>query len=445
MIPPILAILDTLREYLGVEISYDGGIVAEWVRQVGGEISRYVGMLGVSDPAASVHVLLLAAGVVIFAGVAGEAFFRKTGIPDVAFLMVLGVVIGPVLGVVPVGMVLEILPYFAAVALIIIMFDGGLGLDMKRVAGTAHFAAVLVVGGFAVSMALVALGAYYLLGWGLLESALLGSIVGGSSSAIVFGLVRNINISKDAKSVLSFESALTDILATIIAFIMLEAVLSGTLDTDVLGETMGRAVAVGLILGFGVGLPWMYITTRIGNTQHVYMLTLGILFTLFFLAQTFGESGALTALVFGLMLGNRRRLSGWLRLKLREVEHDDPTHNQLTFLVRSFFFVFVGLMATFGRIEYIVFGILVTVAVYYGRAIMVKISLTDRFTALDKKVTRAMIPRGLAAAVLATFPITMGLDNAEAYAQIVFFIIMTSVVITTIGTGRSKTAAEASQ
>ena len=445
MIPPLLAILDTLREYLGVEVSYDGGIIAEWVQQVSGEISRYVGILGVSDPVASVHVLLLAAGVVIFAGVAGEAFFKKTGIPDVAFLMVLGVVIGPVLGVVPVGMALEILPYFAAVALIIIMFDGGLGLDMKRVAGTAHFAAVLVVGGFAASMALVALGAYYLLGWGLLESALLGSIVGGSSSAIVFGLVRNINISKDAKSVLSFESALTDILATIIAFIMLEAVLSGNLDMDVLGETMGRAVAVGLILGFGVGLPWMYITTRMGNAQHVYMLTLGILFTLFFLAQTFGESGALTALVFGLMLGNRRRLSGWLRFKLREIEHDDPTHNQLTFLVRSFFFVFVGLMATFGRIEYIVFGILITVAIYYGRAIMVKISLTDRFTALDKKVTRAMIPRGLAAAVLATFPITMGLDNAEAYAQIVFFIIMTSVVITTIGSGRSKTAAEASQ
>lgn len=444
MIPSILAILDTLREYLGVEVSYDGGIIAEWVQQISGEISRYVGMLGVSDPAASVHVLLLAAGVVIFAGVAGEAFFRKTGIPDVAFLMVLGVMIGPVLGVVPVGMALEILPYFAAVALIIIMFDGGLGLDMKRVARTAHFAAVLVVGGFAVSMALVALGAYYLLGWGLLESALLGSIVGGSSSAIVFGLVRNINISEDAKSVLSFESALTDILATIIAFIMLGAVLSGSLDMDVLGETMGRAVAVGLILGFGAGLPWMYITTRIGNTQHVYMLTLGILFTLFFLAQTFGESGALTALVFGLMLGNRRRLSGWLRLKLREIEHDDPTHNQLTFLVRSFFFVFVGLMATFGRIEYIVFGILITVAVYYGRAVMVKISLTDRFTALDKKVTRAMIPRGLAAAVLATFPITMGLDNAEAYAQIVFFIIMTSVVITTIGSGRSKTAAETS-
>jgi len=38
---------------------------------------------------------------------------------------------------------------------------------------------------------------------------------------------------------------------------------------------------------------------------------------------------------------------------------DDPTHNQLTFLVRSFFFVFVGLMATFGQIEYMIFGIVI--------------------------------------------------------------------------------------
>lgn len=441
MAPTFLGILDDVGEYLGVEVSYDESVISERMRQVSGEVSSYVEMLGISDVSvASVQILLLAAGVVIFAGVAGEAFFRKTGIPDVAFLMVLGIVLGPILGIVPIGMVLEIVPYFAAVALIIIMFDGGLGLDMKRIARTAHFATALVVSGFVISVAIVAAGAHYLLGWGWLESILLGSIVGGSSSAIVFGIVRNLKVSDDTKSILSFESALTDILATIVAFIMLEAVLTGRLDTDLLGETMGRAVAVGLILGFGVGIPWMYITTRMGNTQHVYMLTLGMLFTLFFLAQTFGESGALTALVFGLMLGNRRRLSSWLRLRLRDIEHDDPTHNQLTFLVRSFFFVFVGLMASLGRIEYIVFGVLITLAVYFGRALIVKVSLTKRFTALDKKVTRAMIPRGLAAAVLATFPITMGLDNAEAYAQIVFFIIMTSVVITTIGTGRGKPA-----
>ena len=49
-----------------------------------------------------------------------------------------------------------------------------------------------------------------------------------------------------------------------------------------------------------------------------------------------------------------------------------------------------------------------------------------------------MIPRGLAAAVLATYPITMGLPNADAYPQLIFFIILSSVVITTIGLGKSK-------
>jgi len=156
------------------------------------------------------------------------------------------------------------------------------------------------------------------------------------------------------------------------------------------------------------------------------------------LANSFGESGALTALVFGLMIGNKRHLSRILRFKVPRIEMDDPTHNQLTFLVRSFFFVFVGLMATFGQIEYMIFGIVITVAVYIGRAGIVKAVLTKRFSKLDKSVTNSMIPRGLAAAVLATYPITMGLPNAEAYPQMIFFIILSSVIITTIGLGKSK-------
>ena len=156
------------------------------------------------------------------------------------------------------------------------------------------------------------------------------------------------------------------------------------------------------------------------------------------MANSFGESGALTALVFGLMIGNKRHLSRILRFKVPRIEMDDPTHNQLTFLVRSFFFVFVGLMATFGQIEYMIFGIVITIAVFVGRAGVVKAVLTKKFSRLDKSVTNSMIPRGLAAAVLATYPITMGLPNAEAYPQMIFFIILSSVIITTIGLGRSK-------
>ncbi len=438
MNPIMLSVLNLLQGQTGDVIpvsDFDAGIILDKLI----ELQNSIGTLSIQDgPIASAHVILLAAGVVIFLGVAGEAFFKKTGVPDVAFLMILGVIIGPVFGIIQPEAVIQVVPYFAALALIIIMFDGGLNLDIKHIVKTAHFSVTLATLGFVLSVIIITLAAHFALGWQWLESILLGSIVGGSSSAIVFGLVRNIKISEATKSMLSFESALTDILATIVAFILFEAVLAGHFDIQTLQETIGRAVVVGLVLGFGVGIPWMYVSTKFGNAQHAYMLTLGILFVLFFLANSFGESGALTALVFGLMIGNKKYLSRVLRFKLPRIERDDPTHNQLTFLVRSFFFVFVGLLASFGQIEYIIFGVLVTAAAYFGRIFVTKIILTKRFSLLDRAVTNSMIPRGLAAAVLATYPITLGLPNSEAYPQIIFFIILSSVIITTIGLGRSK-------
>ncbi len=446
MMPVFLGLLDVIRDHLGVQVMPSlGGGWEGWEAAAGplaGGLAdlqnAVVGLSSEAAPIAEAHVVLLAAGVVIFLGVAGEAFFKKTGIPDIAFLMVLGVVIGPLLGIIQAEVVVQIVPFFAAIALIIIMFDGGLNLDFKHIAKTVHFASALAFVGFVLSVAIVTLSAHYGLGWAWMDSVLLAVIVGGSSSVIVFGLVRNLRISEETKSMLSFESAVTDILATIIAFILFEAILTSQFDLNLLGETVGRAVIVGLILGFGVGIPWMYVTTKLGNAQHSYMLTLGILFVLFFMANTLGESGALTALVFGLMLGNKQHFARYLRFKLPRIGGDDSMHSQLTFLVRSFFFVFVGLLASFGQIEYVVFGVLVTVAIYVGRMAVVRTTLTRRFSRLDKSVTGVMIPRGLAAAVLATLPITYGLPNAEAYPQIIFFIILSSVIMTTIGLGRAK-------
>ena len=387
---------------------------------------------------ASAPILLLAASVVIIMGVLGEAFFKKTGIPDVLFLMVLGVIIGPVLGIIQPEAVLEIVPYFAAVALIIIMFDGGLNLHLGKVVKTAHFSIILVIVGFAVSVGIVGSFAHYGLGWEWIDSILLGSIVGGSSSIIVFGLIKKIHISEDARTMLGFESALTDIFAVIIAFVLFEAMLSGEFSLDLLGITIGKAVAVGLVLGLGVGIPWMFVISKLKNAQHSYMLTIGMVFMLFFLATSFGESGALTALVFGLMLGKKTYFSRILKIKFPEDTIDNSLHSQVTFLVRAFFFVFVGLLASFTQIEYVIFAVIAGIAIYIGRIILTKSVLVRGFSKLDRKVTSVMIPRGLAAAVLATFPLSMGLPNAEAYPQIIFFVVITSVIITTIGLGGAK-------
>ena len=433
-------IVSSFFEHNPIEAVDSGQISSDFLSQGIANVQNVVAEFsgGTGSLIASAPILLLAASVVIILGVLGEAFFKKTGIPDIAFLMVLGVVIGPVFGIIQPEAVIEIVPYFAALALIIIMFDGGYTLHIGNVLKTAHFAIVLVILGFAVSVGIVAAFGHYGLGWEWMDSILLGAIVGGSSSIIVFGLVRKLRISDEAKSMLSFESALTDIFATIIAFILFEAILSGQFNLDLLGQTIGRAVAVGLILGFGVGIPWMFFISKLTNAQHNYMLTLGVLFLLFFLANSFGESGALTALVFGLMLGNKKYLVKKLKIKLPDNTIDNSLHRQVTFIVRAFFFVFVGLLASFGQIEYVIFGILAAVAIYVGRVVITHTALVKGFSKLDKKVTSVMIPRGLAAAVLATIPLTMGLQNGEAYPQIIFFIILTSVIITTIGLGGAK-------
>lgn len=419
-------------------LAFDLDIIREAFSRFQESIPQFTQPLG---EIMSAPVLLLAAAITIFLGVIGEAFFKKTGIPDIAFLMILGVIIGPVLGIISTDQVSKVVPYFAAIALIIIMFDGGLNLDIRHVVRTAHYAVLLSILGFVTSVIAVTIVAFYGLSWNIPESILLGTIVGGSSSIIVFGLVRQLPISDDVKSMLSLESAITDILVTITAFVLFDIIISGQFNPELAMSSFGRSVAVGLALGFGIGIPWTFVTTRLQNAQHAYMLTIGILFVIFFAEKSLGGTGALAPLIFGLMLGNKQLLSHYLKFKIPEMTLDNPTHNQLTFLVRSFFFVFIGLLATLGKIEFIFFGVIGAILLYLTRIGVVKISLGRRFSVFDKKVTTAMIPRGLAAAVVATIPLTIGLANAQVYPQIVFVIILTSVIITTIALAKAKTFA----
>ena len=104
----ILSILNLMKGQTGDIISlsdFDTSMIFDKIT----ELQNSIGSLSIQDgPIASAHVILLAAGVVIFLGVAGEAFFKKTGIPDVAFLMILGVIIGPVFGIIQPEAVIQV-------------------------------------------------------------------------------------------------------------------------------------------------------------------------------------------------------------------------------------------------------------------------------------------------------------------------------------------------
>ena len=98
MIPIFFSLLDMIKDFVNQnEITIQTGTLPGPII----DLQEAMSDLAITTEAiASAPVILLAAGITIFLGVAGESFFKKTGIPDVAFLMILGVILGPLLGIV---------------------------------------------------------------------------------------------------------------------------------------------------------------------------------------------------------------------------------------------------------------------------------------------------------------------------------------------------------
>lgn len=267
----------------------------------------------------SARVVLLISGIIILIGVIAESYFRKTGIPDILFLMALGVVLGPVLGIVSFNTMIKFVPYFSALALVMIMFDGGSSLNVGDIFKTARLSFILSILSFIGSVTVVTLIALYGLHWQFINSLLLAVMVGETGPVVVFSLLKRLPVSDAAKTTMGIDSVISSILSIIVVFILIGAMTSGGFQVFLIWTALAKFIGVGLVLGFGVGIPWMYIDSKIGSTKHAYLLTIGILFALYFFARELGESGALTALVFGLILGNRKFFSRRLKMTLPEI------------------------------------------------------------------------------------------------------------------------------
>lgn len=105
---------------------------------------------------------------------------------------------------------------------------------------------------------------------------------------------------------------------------------------------------------------------------------------------------------------------------------------EITFFIRSFFFVFIGLIADVSM-QYIVYGIILAVAVVLLRFFIVSgITLKMNMLKTDKDVATFMVPLGLSAALLSTMPLTYGLTHLQFFPSIVFVVMIATLVYTTI-------------
>jgi cell volume regulation protein A len=397
----------------------------------------------------------LGVGAVVFIGFFGNMIFARYKIPDILILLFVGILLGPDIlgnrfGLVTSDMLdafSQFRDLFLAVALIMILFDGGLTLDIRAVYESIGMSLLLAVSTFLLTTSVVAIMVYLVTGVGIYIALGLGAIVGGTSGAIVIPIVSRMRVMPSTKSMLVVESALTDVLVIIVAVTLLTIARVGHFSTVDFVEQFGFDFLGGALIGFGAGVIWLYGLQLLEEQPFAYMLTLAVLFLVAGCVEFIGSSGSIAALAFGLSIGNR----GFVRRKLTSVYLSDRSdnniqrfHTEMTFFIRTFFFVYMGLLFEFSTVTgaQLLIGVAMMCVIVAARWTTSRaVSRLGNLPKEDSSAVFAMMPRGLAAAVLATGAVTLlngvsglpqNLDMGALFLNTTLIVILGTTVVASL-------------
>jgi cell volume regulation protein A len=384
-----------------------------------------------------VPLALIISALIIVIGFLGNYLFEKKGVPDMLFLIFLGIVVGPVLKIFDPGVVEGLAPYISALALVFILFDGGMRLGIRQVLSHSPRAVMLAVMGFIFSTLVVAVFMVYGIGVPLAYGLLFGSIYGGSSSIVVVSLAAKIKISEKGSTTLVLESAVTDILCIVVSLAIIGVILTGQTDYFAVGLGIAGRFVIGAVVGIIFGVVWLFLLKRVSYLPFSYMLTLAIALFAYAISETLGGSGALSSLLFGMILGNETEILKLLQQKRIPTPSVDEGlkrfESEIAFFIRTFFFVFLGIIATISNISFVLLGIILSLLLLLVRFGSVYLATIRSELRNEMPLLSVVLTRGLAAAVLATLPAQYGLLYAPSFINFAVVIIMSTAIIATVG------------
>lgn len=382
---------------------------------------------------AAVTVLFL--GLLIFIGNILSWFFSLTKVPDVLFLIAIGIIIGPFLGLVTPEAFGVVGPLFTMVTLAIILFEGGLHITLDTLKKSINGTLAITVVNFVVMIAICIVIMRYMAGFTVLESCLLGAILGGTSSAVVIPFTNYLNLKSDTKAILALESALSDVLCIVVLIALINVV---NLQEINAGHLIGSLIAsflIAIIIGIIAGVWWSSIYHRIANIRSVF-ITPAFVFIVFGFVNLLGFSGAIAALALGVTLGNlnffkAEKILPFLGDEVTQVELspiETEFFSQLVTLLKTFFFIYIGISIHFTYIEIFYMGAALTAAFFLARIVIVWLTIPRSVPKSDAAVIAVMEPKGLAAAVLATMPLEAGIAVGQGIQDIVYIVIFLSIL-----------------
>jgi cell volume regulation protein A len=383
---------------------------------------------------------------IIILGFIAELIFRRYDIPDVLFLIGIGILISSYFGWADGEDLGSGIHLFTTFALIFILFQGALSINFKTlIRSLSQTLKVTVLSFFATTIIVFLIALSF--GFSPLIALLMGTILGGTSSAVVIPLVKSVEIKEKYSTVLQLESALSDVLAIVGSITVLEILKSGEIVTSSIFRTLLSSFSLSIIVGFGIGIIWIMIQRKFEEQlSNAYMLTIAIVIGLYaFVESDFVQaSGAISALTFGLVLGNSRSI---LRKKdtLNSDEKKQPLsvlslsaknfYSEISFFVKTFFFVYLGMLIDFSNSYIFMYGLVLTLGIYLIRPFIVNLSFRkEKMFSKERTLLEVMIPKGLAAAVLAGVAVQSQVlgTASELFSNMILSVVILSILLTSI-------------
>jgi potassium/hydrogen antiporter len=388
-----------------------------------------------------IALLVFSFGALYFLAHAFAEIFKRTKIPDVLWLIIVGLCLGPLFGIITPSDLGQVGPVFMTLTLIVILFHSGLGISLGTLQKAAFRGGLLSVVTFLVTT--VSSGIIIMLMTDLspLLAFMVGAIIGGSSPAIVIPMLSRLNMRVDSSTILLLESALADVLCIAGALALLDIYQGSAPNISLKLIQILLSFFASSIIGFAAALIWSQFLDRMRTFRDSFLATFAFVFGVFGLTELLGLPGFISALVFGITMGNIESLSHLLKgMKFfgRPLQSaalnitEENFFSEIVFMLKTFFFVYVGISIQITNSDWMLIGLIITMVVFALRIPVVRVTVSKATLAEDASIMSVMVPKGLAAAALASIPLQRGIPEGDLIQSVVFAVVLFSIILTSI-------------
>ncbi len=367
---------------------------------------------------------------VLTASILAQMLSKIVHIPSIVFLLAAGILLGPEgIGVIDPHIYGDGLRLVVTFAVVIIVFDGGINIDIRHLRTVSHSVLTLVSVGVLITMIGGAVAARMLAGldWGF--AFLFGALVAATGPTVIVPLMQDMRVNNRIRSILEMEGVFNDAVSVLLAAVIFEWITMSHPTVEYGITTFLLRIAIGVTVGLIMGLTCTFALsqTRVITRQLVHLTTMSFVLVTYTIAEMLSrETGILAVAIAAIYMGMADMP---YKKEVREFK------SYLSIILLSVIFILLAAMLQFDSIASLgVRGVLVIAAlILIVRPITVFVSTIHsplRFN--DRLFISAIGPRGVVPASMATYfalKITDG-DVGDTIMGLVFLCIIITVILT---------------